>query len=314
MVHGIVVCVASALPHKELVVMYHRNRIMRLLTVLLAVATANGLVWAQQQPQQQQPQQPQQEEAIRFARFQRGDLVAYGIVQGNQIRQIRGDLFGQWQHTDNVYALDDVKLLVPTQPRMVLALAGNYKSHLEDQPAPEHPELFFKSPSCLIAHRENVVIPKNATEVHFEAELVLVIGKRARNIAPSDAMRYVFGVTCGNDISERVWQANDVQWARAKASDTFGPCGPYVVCGVDYENLLLQMRVNGQIKQQQRTADLVHGVAQIISWASQHMTLEPGDLIFTGTPGNTTAIRPGDRLEVELQHVGILANGVVAER
>jgi 2-keto-4-pentenoate hydratase/2-oxohepta-3-ene-1,7-dioic acid hydratase in catechol pathway len=133
-------------------------------------------------------------------------------------------------------------------------------------------------------------------------------------VAEDDALQYVFGVTCGNDISERGWQANDVQWVRAKASDTFGPCGPYIVRGVDYEDLLLQMRVNGEVKQQQRTRDLFHGVARIVSWASQYMTLEPGDLIFTGTPGTTSAVQPGDTMEVELEQVGVLTNRVVAER
>ena len=255
-----------------------------------------------------------QDQITRFARFQVADTVAYGVVEGDRIRQLRGDLFGSWQPTRTVYNLADVKLLVPTQPGKVLALAGNYKSHLEDKPAPDHPELFFKSPTCLIANGESVVIPKQATDVHFEAEMVLVIGKRGKNIPAAEALPYVFGVTCGNDISERVWQANDVQWVRAKASDTFGPCGPYIVCGVDYEDLLLQMRVNGEVKQEQRTGDLVHGVAQIVSWASQHMTLEPGDLIYTGTPGSTSAIQPGDVLEVQLQHVGILTSSVVAER
>ena len=260
------------------------------------------------------PSLAQQKEISRFARFQVGDTVAYGLVQGDRIRQIRGDLFGQWQPTDTVHKLADIKLLVPTSPSKVLALAGNYKSHLQDKPAPEHPELFFKSPSCLIAQGENVVIPKGATDVHYEAEMVLVMGQRARNVPVAEALDYVFGVTCGNDISERVWQANDVQWTRAKGSDTFGPCGPFIVRGLDYGDLLLQMRVNGQVKQKQRTGDLVHGAAQIVSWASQFITLEPGDLIYTGTPGSTTPIQAGDVLEVELEHVGILTNGVVAEQ
>jgi 2-keto-4-pentenoate hydratase/2-oxohepta-3-ene-1,7-dioic acid hydratase in catechol pathway len=254
-----------------------------------------------------------QESITCFARFQIGDTSAYGRVEGDRIRQLRGDLFGTWQPTETVYNLADVKLLVPTRPSKVLALAGNYKSHLEDKPASPNPELFLKSPSCLIADGENVIIPLSATDVHFEAEMVIVIGKRAKKVPVTEAHDYVFGVTCGNDISERVWQKNDVQWVRAKASDTFGPCGPYIVRGLNYDDLLLQMRVNGQVKQRQRTRDLVHCVAEIVSWASLHMTLQPGDLIYTGTPGTTTAIRPGDRMEVELEGVGVLTNPVVGD-
>ena len=256
------------------------------------------------------PAMAQEGEITRFARFQIGDTVAYGLVQDDQIRQLSGDLFGQWQPTDTVHKLADVKLLVPTRPSKVLALAGNYKSHLEDKPAPAQPELFLKPPSCLIAQGQNVVIPSGATDVHFEAEMVVVIGKQARRVPVADALDYVFGVTCGNDISERLWQANDVQWTRAKGSDTFGPCGPFIARGMNYGDLQLEMRVNGQTKQKQRTRDLVYGVAQIVSWASQYLTLEPGDLIYTGTPGTTSAIHPGDVLEVELEGVGMLTNRV----
>jgi 2-keto-4-pentenoate hydratase/2-oxohepta-3-ene-1,7-dioic acid hydratase in catechol pathway len=124
----------------------------------------------------------------------------------------------------------------------------------------------------------------------------------------------VLGVTCGNDVSAREWQKGDVQWWRAKGADTFGPCGPFVAVGANYDNLLLTLRVNGQVRQQQRTSDLIHGVAAIVSYASQYVTLEPGDLIYTGTPGKTEAIQPGDVVEVELESVGILRNPVKAER
>jgi 2-keto-4-pentenoate hydratase/2-oxohepta-3-ene-1,7-dioic acid hydratase in catechol pathway len=253
------------------------------------------------------------DEVMRFARFEAGNTVAYGIVEGEMIRQLSGDLFGDWEKTDATYPLKDVKLLVPTTPTKVLALAGNYRSHLGNLPVPEHPELFLKALSCLIAHGENVVLPEGSDPVHYEAELVIVMGKRAKKVPEADAMDYVFGVTCGNDISAREWQKNDRQWVRAKGSDTFGPCGPFIVRGIDYGNLQLEMRVNGEVKQRERTSDLIHGVAEIVSFASQAMTLEPGDLIYTGTPQKTSAIKPGDVMEVELEGIGILRNGVVAE-
>jgi 2-keto-4-pentenoate hydratase/2-oxohepta-3-ene-1,7-dioic acid hydratase in catechol pathway len=251
----------------------------------------------------------------RYVRFQIGELTAYGIVEGPQVRQLAGDLFGRWEKTDTLHALDEVKLLVPAPANCkVLALAGNYRSHLGAQPTHRYPEVFFKVPSALLPHGENVVIPKGTGEVHFEAELVIVIGRRARDVAEDRALAYVLGVTAGNDISARDWQKNDVQWWRAKGSDTFAPCGPMIVSGVDYDDLLLVLRQNGQVRQKARTSEMVHNVAQIVSWISRHVTLEPGDLIYTGTPGTTAAIQPGDTLEVELEGAGVLRNGVEAAK
>jgi 2-keto-4-pentenoate hydratase/2-oxohepta-3-ene-1,7-dioic acid hydratase in catechol pathway len=247
-----------------------------------------------------------------YVRFQAGNTVAYGLIADGKIRQIDGDLFGPRKLTGKTYGLADVKLLVPVQPSKVLALAGNYKSHLGDKAAPKNPELFFKVPSCLIASGEPIVIPPGTNRVDHEGELVIVIGKRATKVSKERALDYVLGVTCGNDVSARDWQKNDVQWWRAKGSDTFGPCGPVIASGINYDDLNLVVRVNDQVRQQQRTKDLVFGVAAIVSFASQHVTLEPGDLIFTGTPGTTTAIKPGDMVQVELEGVGVLANPVIA--
>lgn len=259
---------------------------------------------------------------LKLARFQVGDAVRYGIVEGDQVREIDGSIFGDWSRTERVHALSDVTLLVPTRPRHVFAMAGNYKSHLQDAEIPPKfriPQPFFKSPSSLVRHEGRIVIPRNATqEVHYEAEMVLVIGKRARNVSKQDALDYVLGVTCGNDISERFWQNDeehkDVQWWRAKGSDTFGPCGPLIASGLDYDNLLLTLRLNGEVKQQERTSQMIHDVATQISFISSHVTLLPGDLIFTGTSGETSAIQHGDVVEVELEGVGILRNPVVREK
>jgi len=255
-----------------------------------------------------------EKEVTKYARFRVDQKVSYGIVEGDRVRELSGDLFGKWSKTDKTYPLTEVKLLVPTRPSKMLALAGNYKSHLEGQPEPKNPEIFFKVPSCLIPTDARIVIPKGTNEVHAEGEMVVVIGRRAKNVPPDKAMEYVFGVTCGNDVSARDWQKNDRQWWRAKGSDSFGPCGPFVVSGLNYDNLQLELRLNGQVKQKQRTSDLIHNVAQIVSWISRHVTLEPGDLIFTGTPGTTPAIKPGDVVEVELEGVGVLRNTVGAAR
>ncbi len=262
------------------------------------------------------------DQPVTFARFKVNDNVTFGIVEGENVREISGTIFEDWKKTDKVHALSDVTLMVPTRPRHVFAMAGNYKSHLADAEIPplfRIPQPFFKSPSSLVAHERKIVIPKDATEkVHYEAEMVIVIGKRAHRVAKEEALDYVLGVTCGNDVSERYWQNDeenkDVQWWRAKGSDTFGPCGPFIVSGLDYDDLLLTLRLNGEVKQQERTSQMIHDVATQISFITKHVTLLPGDLIFTGTSGKTSAIQAGDVVEVELEGVGVLRNRVTREK
>jgi 2-keto-4-pentenoate hydratase/2-oxohepta-3-ene-1,7-dioic acid hydratase in catechol pathway len=295
----------------------------------------------------------QEAKVRRFARFQAGETVAYGIVEGDQVRQIDGDLFGKWRPTEQTHRLSEVKLLVPSaRPSQVLALAGNYKSHLGDgnrvttttrittqtvntktgattqettetsetqdpgQVPPKFriPQVFFKSPSCLIATGQDIVIPPGTNEVHYEAEVVVVIGRQAKNVGVEDARECVLGVTCGNDVSARDWQDNDVQWWRAKGSDTFGPTGPFIVSGLDYSDLRLQLRHNGKVVQDESTSQFIHNIPQVVSFISRHVTLHPGDLIFMGTPGKTGPIKPGDKVEVELEGVGTLVNGVAAAK
>jgi 2-keto-4-pentenoate hydratase/2-oxohepta-3-ene-1,7-dioic acid hydratase in catechol pathway len=242
-------------------------------------------------------------------------------VEGDRVRQLDGDLFGAWKKTEKTYPLADVHVLIPTRPTQVLAMAGNYKSHLKEAEIPPKfriPQPFLKSPSCLVPTGANIVIPKDAPgPVHYEAELVIVIGKTCRKVSKERALDYVFGVTCGNDVSERYWQNDtdnkDVQWWRAKGSDTFGPVGPYIVSGLDYDNLMLRLKLNGEVRQEERTSLFIHDVATQVSFISQHITLHPGDLIYTGTPGKTDALKPGDVVEVELEGVGVLKNKVVAE-
>lgn len=261
------------------------------------------------------PALAQEKNIAKYVRFKKGELIAYGIVEGKQVRQISGDLFAAWYKTDEMHALSDVELLTPTEPRTVLAVALNYKSHVgqtSEQVIPAVPQYFFKPVSCLIANNQAIVIPPGTTNVHYEAEMVIVIGKETRQVPPDEAMAHVFGVTCGNDISARDWQEQDLQWWRAKGTDTFGPCGPFIVSGVNYDDLLLRLRLNGEIKDEQRTSEMVRNVAELVSFASQHITLKPGDLIYTGTFGITAPIKAGDVVEVELEHAGTLTNPVTA--
>jgi 2-keto-4-pentenoate hydratase/2-oxohepta-3-ene-1,7-dioic acid hydratase in catechol pathway len=163
-------------------------------------------------------------------------------------------------------------------------------------------------PTSIVGPGADIVYPEGASNVHFEGELVVVIGRRAKDVPAASAAEYIFGVTAGNDVSERGWQKADLQWFRAKASDTFGPLGPAIVKGLNYNDLLLQTRLNGEVVQSQRTKDLIFDVHEIVSYVSRFVTLEPGDVIYTGTPGTTKAMKPGDVVEVEIEGVGVLRN------
>jgi len=246
----------------------------------------------------------------KYVRYEHRGNVSYGILEGDTIKQIRGGLFGSRAETGSRVKLRQAKLLWPCEPSQVLAVGLNYKSHLGDRPAPKNPELFFKALSSLVEPEGNIVIPPGAQNVHFEGELVIVIGKKARRVSLAEAPNYIFGFTCGNDVSERDWQRNDLQWWRAKGSDTFAPLGPAIVVDFDYKRSRLQTRVNGEVKQSQLVSDLLFDPPAIVSFASQYVTLHPGDVIYTGTPGATSAMKPGDIVEVEIDGIGILRNRV----
>ena len=252
------------------------------------------------------------DDITKFVRFHTNGTQAYGILDGETIQQIVGPLFGAWKLAGQTYRLTDVTIDVPTDPRKVIALAGNYRDHLGDQPVPETPEPFFKLPTSLLAHEGEIIQPVDHELVHYEAELVLVIGQRAKNVSKSDALDYVFGITCGNDVSARQWQNDDKQWWRAKGADTFGPCGPFIVSGLSVDQLDIELRVNGEVRQQTNTRNMIHDIPSTVSFISSYVTLEPGDLIFTGTPGKTQSINIGDVIEVEIEGVGILRNRLVA--
>ena len=248
--------------------------------------------------------------ATRLVRFESQGNPTYGVVEGDKVFEIQGDIFGDWKKTDKTHSLEGLKVLTPTTASKVLALAGNYKDHLGDIPVPGNPEVFYKLPTTLIAQGEEIVTPEGTQDVHPELELVVVIGKKAKNVSKDDALNYVLGVTCGNDVSARDWQKGDRQWWRAKGSDTFGPVGPFIASGIDYGNLNIELRVNGEVRQKSNTSHMIFGVAEIVSFVSRFVTLEPGDLIYTGTPGKTRGISPGDTIELEIEGIGTLRNTV----
>ena len=251
-------------------------------------------------------------EVTKYVRYTYQGQESYGILEGDTIQELDGHIFSAPTLSGKTVKLSEVHLLAPCKPSKVIAVGLNYRSHIGNRPIPEYPGLFAKYPSSIIGHEENIVMTSDATDLHYEGEMVIVIGKKAKNISVSDAHNYIFGVTAGNDVSERKWQRADLQWLRAKASDTFGPIGPAIVTGLNYNDLLLQTRLNGEVQQSERTKDLVYDVDTIVSYISRYVTLLPGDLIFTGTPGTTKAMKPNDIVKIELEGVGVLRNKVVA--
>ena len=245
---------------------------------------------------------------LRLVRFELNERERWGLLRGDSVSLIRGSPFGEHHVMPTSVPLTDLTLLPPVRPSKVIAVGLNYQSHLGERAPAAYPGLFAKYPTSIVGPEADIVRPPDSRNLHYEGEMVIVIGKKASNVPLEEAGEFIFGVTAGNDVSERDWQANDLQWFRAKGSDTFGPVGPVLVRGLDYDNLLLQTRVNGEVRQSERTRDLLFSVEEIVSYVSRYVTLLPGDIIFTGTPGSTQALEPGDVVEVELEGVGILKN------
>ncbi len=254
-----------------------------------------------------------------YVRYEHGGATSYGISDGTDIiRPIAGDLFGDRAPAGDPVKLSDVKLRYPCEPHKVLCVGLNYKSHLGDRTPPKSPEIFYKPPTALQDPGGDIVIPAGSKDLHYEAEFVIVIGRKANRVSEADAPNYILGYTCGNDVSDRNWQngtmgdKKDVQWWRAKGADTFAPMGPSIAVGLDFSESRIQCRLNGEVKQNQLVSDLLFGPAAIVSHISKYVTLTPGDVIFTGTPGSTTAMKAGDVVEVEVTGIGVLKNTVVA--
>ena len=250
---------------------------------------------------------------MKIARFEANGTVSYGLVEGDSVRVISGSPFEEFTETGDTLTLSSVRLLAPVpRPGKIMAMALNYRSHVGGAKEPARPEPFFKTATSIIGPGDRIVIPPDTQQVHEEGELVAVIGKRARNVPEAEALDYVLGYMCGNDVSARDWQRADVQWWRAKSSDTFSPTGPFIVTGLDPTALTISVRLNGDDVQSCNSAEMIFGVAHTIADLSKYVTLEPGDLLFTGTSGTTSQIKAGDTVEVEIAGIGTLRNPVTA--
>lgn len=254
---------------------------------------------------------------VRFRDPGDGSAV-FGVMDGDVARRANGNFTAGFEAGEVAGPLEKLELLAPIEPRKIVCVGLNYAAHVTERDPtrkiPEEPVLFMKPPSSVIGPGEAIEIAYSAHETHHEAELVVVIGERADRIGPDEALSYVFGYTCGNDVSDRVLQKKDGQWIRAKGFRTYCPLGPWIETDLDLTNTPVVSRVNGNVRQSQTTASMLWDVPTLIAYVSGIMTLDPGDILMTGTPEGVGPLRPGDVCDIEIEGVGTLRNPVVASR
>jgi 2-keto-4-pentenoate hydratase/2-oxohepta-3-ene-1,7-dioic acid hydratase in catechol pathway len=240
----------------------------------------------------------------------------YGIADGETVYSANGDLFAGLAQGEAVGSLSGVSVLAPLRPGKIVCVGLNYAAHVtENDPTrqvPEEPVLFMKPPSAVIGPDATIEIANPGNRTDFEAELAVVIGRRARDVKEANAHDYIFGYCAGNDVSDRVLQRKDGQWVRAKGFDTYCPLGPWIETDLDITATKVESRLNGQVRQSQTTASMIFPVPFLIAYISRVMTLEPGDVILTGTPEGVGPMEPGDTIEIEIGGVGVLSNRVTA--
>ena len=249
----------------------------------------------------------------KFVRFDNGQKIAYGLLEDDKVIAIDGSIYGKWEKTDEKYDLNQVKLLAPCEPTKVIGVGINYRSVISQKgdPAPEEPIIFLKPSTSVIGPDESIVTPNGVKEMEYEAEPVVVIKDKIKNVSVEDAKKHVLGYTCGNDITAKDFMIKGRPWTKGKSFDTFMPIGPCIVEGLDCDNLNVKMYHNGKLTQDGNTSDMVFNVSQIISFISHIMTLNPGDIISTGTPPGKGKLAAGDVIEVEVEGIGKLTNRVV---
>jgi len=259
---------------------------------------------------------------MRWIRYETNGTAVYGILEGNDVTEVHGDPFAGYERTAIRHPLSSVKLLVPVEPRTFYAAGLNYPEHVteaakklgREPELPPYADIGYRANNALIAHGENIVIPKDAGElVQYEAELVAVIGKRAKYLPENDALSVVLGWTIGNDMSERTWQRGDRTLWRAKNSDTFKPMGPWIETNFDLDKAETIVKVNGEVTDRFGTNNMIHGVAKFLSRMSQYLTLYPGDVVWMGTDGWPRNLKHGDTVDIEITGIGTLSNPVVRE-
>jgi len=250
---------------------------------------------------------------MKIVRFSIGGRIEYGILDGEFIQVIEGEPYQAIKPVNRKYPLSELRLLAPCLPTKIVAMGLNYRKHAEEvkAPIPQNPLIFLKPSTSVIGPDENIIYPQSTIRVDYEGELAVVIKKETSKVSEADALDYVLGYTCLNDVTTRDHQRDDVQWTRSKGFDTFGPIGPWIETELDPGNVILETFLNGELKQHTNTNDLIYGVPTQISFISHVMTLLPGDVIATGTPSGIGAMQPGDTVEIKIEGIGTLRNHVI---
>lgn len=252
-----------------------------------------------------------------IARFLYRNNTHYGIFEGDTIELLRGTLFEGTIRTKTKVSVEDVTFLAPVEPSTVIGLGRNYHSHIKQMNVepPEEPAIFFKPGRTVIGPGMPIIIPRWATRVDYEGELGIVIGKKMHSVSEADAAGFIFGCTCFNDVTERhIGSIGLINQDISKCCDTFGPCGPFISTEVEPGNTELKTYLNGTLVQQDYTGNTVFTVERILSHLSSFMTLMPGDLVVTGTPGGIGPLSPGDTVTIEIEGIGSLSNPVKLDR
>jgi len=250
---------------------------------------------------------------MKIVRFEYKKKAEWGILEENKIRFLNGPPFSKIALSQRVILLSKVKLLIPSQPLKIILVGLNYRDHAAElnMPIPSEPIIFLKPPTAAVGHKGRILYPHGVKRLDYEAELALVIKKKAKNIPQKEVSKYILGYTCLNDVTARDLQKKDVQWTRAKSYDSFCPVGPWIETDLNPDNLKITCCLNRALKQQSNTSNFIFSVSYLVSFISKVMTLCPGDIISTGTPPGVGPMQKGDRVAVEIEGIGCLENTVV---
>lgn len=258
---------------------------------------------------------------MKVCRFSFEGKTSYGVVEGETIFEVDGDPFrggvAGLKKNGRQAAVSSVKLLAPCEPSKIAAIGLNYKAHAAEfnKPLPEEPMLFLKPSTAVIGPEEGIVYPSHMSHrVDYEGELAIVIGKRAKDVAPEKASEYILGYTCFNDVTARDLQGKDIQYSRAKGFDTFACVGPWIETDLDPTRVRITSFLNGEKRQDTSTEDMIFDCFKLLSFVSHVMTLLPGDIIATGTPSGVGKMKPGNTVEISIDGIGVLKNIVVARQ
>lgn len=247
-----------------------------------------------------------------YCRYNADGEQKYGLVESHHVKEIVPNPFENYEETGDSLPFSEIRFLPPVLPSKIVAVGINYKEHAKEMKheVPSEPVIFLKPPSAVIGSQDPIRYPKLSGRIDYEGELAVVMKKRAKDISPEDVPGYVLGYTCFNDVTARDLQKKDGQWSRAKGFDSFSPLGPWVVSDLDTANVQVETYLNGELKQRGRTSDMIFDVPTLVSFISRVMTLEPGDVITTGTPPGIGPMKPGDVVDVCIEGIGILRNSV----